>query len=68
MPGIDACLVGTGDLAMSMGYAGQVNHPEVQAAAEKVFDLCRQKGLHLHGAAARSRGGGPLAGARACAC
>ena len=45
VPGIDACLVGTGDLAMSMGHAGQVNHPEVQAAAEKIFELCKQKGL-----------------------
>ena len=45
VPGIDACLVGTGDLAMSMGHAGQVNHPEVQAAAEAVFATCREKGL-----------------------
>lgn len=45
VPGIDACLVGTGDLAMSMGYPGQVNHPEVQGAAEQVFALCREKGL-----------------------
>jgi 2-dehydro-3-deoxyglucarate aldolase/4-hydroxy-2-oxoheptanedioate aldolase len=45
VPGIDACLVGTGDLAMSMGHAGQVNHPEVQAAAEQVLAACRERDL-----------------------
>jgi 2-dehydro-3-deoxyglucarate aldolase len=45
VPGIDACLVGTGDLAMSMGHAGQVNHPEVQAAAEQVLAACRERSL-----------------------
>jgi 2-keto-3-deoxy-L-rhamnonate aldolase RhmA len=45
VPGIDACLVGTGDLAMSMGYAGQANHPEVQGAAEQVMADCRRKGV-----------------------
>ena len=45
VPGIDACLVGTGDLAMSMGHAGQVNHPAVRKAAEEVFQACRDRGL-----------------------
>ncbi len=45
VPGVDACLVGTGDLAMSMGYAGQVNHPAVQTAAREIFATCRE--LHI---------------------
>jgi 4-hydroxy-2-oxoheptanedioate aldolase len=44
-PGIDGCLVGTGDLSFSLGYPGQTNHPEVLAAAEKVFATCREKQL-----------------------
>ena len=44
-PGIDGCLVGTGDLSLSLGYAGQVGHPVVIDAAEKVFATCRAKNL-----------------------
>jgi 2-keto-3-deoxy-L-rhamnonate aldolase RhmA len=43
--GIDGCLVGTGDLAFSLGYPGQVSHPEVIAGAESVFATCREHGL-----------------------
>ena len=41
VPGIDGCLVGTGDLAFSLGFPGQTNHPEVLKAAEAMFDTCR---------------------------
>ena len=44
-PGIDGCLVGTGDLSMSLGYAGQVSHPAVIEAAEKIFTTCRENNL-----------------------
>jgi 2-keto-3-deoxy-L-rhamnonate aldolase RhmA len=44
-PGIDGCLVGTGDLSFSMGYPGQMNHPDVLAAVEAVFAACREKNL-----------------------
>jgi 2-dehydro-3-deoxyglucarate aldolase/4-hydroxy-2-oxoheptanedioate aldolase len=44
-PGLDACFIGTGDLAMSMGLAGQPNHPDVLAQAEKVMATARQHGL-----------------------
>jgi 2-keto-3-deoxy-L-rhamnonate aldolase RhmA len=37
--------VGTGDLSLSLGYAGQVSHPDVIDAAEKVFAICREKNL-----------------------
>lgn len=45
VPGIDGCLVGTGDLALSLGHAGQFNHPEVQDAAQQVWTTCRENGL-----------------------
>lgn len=44
-PGIDGCLVGTGDLALSLGYPGQANHPDVLKAAERVFATCKEKNL-----------------------
>jgi 2-keto-3-deoxy-L-rhamnonate aldolase RhmA len=43
--GLDGCFVGTGDLAMSMGFAGQPDHPEVLAAAERVLASASERGL-----------------------
>jgi 4-hydroxy-2-oxoheptanedioate aldolase len=45
VPGIDGCLVGTGDMALSLGYPGQFNHPEVLRAAEQIFATCQSKNL-----------------------
>jgi 2-keto-3-deoxy-L-rhamnonate aldolase RhmA len=45
VPGIDGCLVGTGDLAFSLGFPGQTNHPEILKAAEEVFATCRERQL-----------------------
>ncbi len=44
-PGLDGCFVGTGDLAMGMGYAGQPDHPAVLAEAEKVIATAQDRGL-----------------------
>ncbi len=44
-PGLDGCFIGTGDLAMGMGYAGQPDHPAVIAEAEKVLATARELGL-----------------------
>ena len=38
--GIDALLIGTNDLSLEMGIAGQVGHERVQAAYRKVADAC----------------------------
>ena len=40
--GLDAVYVGPGDLSQSMGYQGQLNHPEVIEAAEQVFAAARE--------------------------
>ena len=40
VPGIDALFVGPYDLSNSMGLVGQVNHPDVRAAIDKVRAAC----------------------------
>jgi 2-dehydro-3-deoxyglucarate aldolase/4-hydroxy-2-oxoheptanedioate aldolase len=45
VPGIDGCLVGTGDLAFSLGFPGQTSHPDVLKAADDVFATCREHRL-----------------------
>lgn len=43
--GVDAIFVGPSDLAASMGYLGQQNHPEVVAAVEHVIRAAREAGV-----------------------
>ena len=40
VPGIDAVFVGPYDLSNSMGLVGQVNHPDMRAAIERVRAAC----------------------------
>ena len=42
--GIDVFFIGPNDLSTSMGYVGQVNHPEVQAMIEKLVSRVRAAG------------------------
>ena len=42
--GVDAFFVGPADLAASMGYAGQLGHPEVRAAVEDAIKRIRAAG------------------------
>ena len=44
-PGLDGCFIGTGDLAMGMGHAGQPDHPQVVEEAEKALATARHHGL-----------------------
>ena len=41
-PGLDCIFVGTGDLTQDLGHPGEVDHPEVVAAIEKILDACRK--------------------------
>ena len=41
VPGLDAVLVGPYDLSASMGLPGQVDHPDVKAAIQRVADVCK---------------------------
>ena len=45
--GIDALLIGTNDLALEMGIAGQLGHDKVQAAYRRVAEACRKHGKVL---------------------
>lgn len=45
VPGIDATFIGPYDLSTSMGLAGQLSHPDVVAARQKVLDATLKRGL-----------------------
>lgn len=45
VPGIDATLIGPYDLSASMGLAGQVDHPEVLGAQQRILDACVRQGV-----------------------
>jgi 2-keto-3-deoxy-L-rhamnonate aldolase RhmA len=45
--GIDAVLIGPYDLSASLGRMGEVGHPEVLAAIDRVTDTCRAAGVPL---------------------
>jgi 2-dehydro-3-deoxyglucarate aldolase len=44
-PGIDAAFIGPYDLSASMGIAGQLDHPDVLAAEQKILAACRRQGI-----------------------
>ena len=39
-PGLDSLMIGTSDLTATMGIAGQIGHPDVQAAYARVAEAC----------------------------
>ncbi len=43
--GIDATLIGPYDLSASMGLAGQLTHPDVEAAQRKLLDGCKRHNI-----------------------
>ncbi len=45
--GIDAVLVGPNDLSASLGHLGDMAHPDVVAAIDRVTDACRRAGMPL---------------------
>ncbi len=45
--GVDACFVGPFDLSNSLGITGQVDHPAVQGAIERVRTACQAAGRPL---------------------
>lgn len=42
--GVDGIFVGPGDLSAAMGYLGQPNHPQVQAAIRHIFERAKAHG------------------------
>lgn len=41
VPGIDALWIGLYDLTNSLGIPGQMNHPETQAATDRILSACK---------------------------
>jgi len=46
VPGFDVLLVGTNDLCVEMGIAGQLEHPRVVEAFERIVAACRANGKY----------------------
>jgi 2-keto-3-deoxy-L-rhamnonate aldolase RhmA len=44
--GFDVLLVGTNDLCMEMGIPGELDHPRVREAFERIIAACRAHGKH----------------------
>lgn len=44
---LDVLFIGTGDLSQSLGHPGKANHPDVQAAVDKVIAAGVRHGKHL---------------------
>jgi 2-keto-3-deoxy-L-rhamnonate aldolase RhmA len=47
VPGIDAVLVGPYDLSASLSRMGEVDHPEVVSAIERVTEVCQRENIPL---------------------
>ena len=45
--GADAVFIGTGDLSSSYGVPGQMTHPIIVEAAERVLAACRARGIFV---------------------
>jgi len=45
VPGIDGTFIGPYDLSLSMGLAGQLHHPDVEAAKQRVLEAVKAHGL-----------------------
>ena len=45
VPGIDGTFIGPYDLSLSMGLAGQLHHPDVEAAKRRVLEATKAHGL-----------------------
>lgn len=44
VPGVDVIHIGTNDLSTDLGHPGQLTHPDVMAAVERVAKACRSNG------------------------
>ena len=53
--GVDVLFVGTSDLSFSMGYRGNMLHPDVIKAAERVRDAALRHGKHVRAAGGVAR-------------
>ncbi len=45
VPGVDGTFIGPYDLSLSMGLAGQLDHPDVETAKQRVLEATNSRGL-----------------------
>lgn len=45
-PGVDITLIGPNDLSIALGVPGQQDHPDMQAAIQKMIDACQRHGVY----------------------
>lgn len=45
VPGVDVAMVGPSDLSISLGVAGQMEHPELVGAVERLMERCAARGV-----------------------
>ncbi|WP_316980128.1 HpcH/HpaI aldolase family protein [Shumkonia mesophila] len=45
VPGVDAIFIGPDDLSQDLGIPGQLNHPKMIEATEKIFAICKANGV-----------------------
>ena len=45
-PGVDVLLVGANDLSMELDIPGQLDHPDMVAALEKIVAACKKNGIY----------------------
>jgi 2-keto-3-deoxy-L-rhamnonate aldolase RhmA len=45
VPGVDTVLIGPNDLAAALGHLGEINHPEVGAAIDRVVERAKAAGV-----------------------
>jgi 4-hydroxy-2-oxoheptanedioate aldolase len=44
VPGVDVVHIGTNDLSTDLGHPGELSHPDVMAAVERVVKACKTHG------------------------
>jgi 4-hydroxy-2-oxoheptanedioate aldolase len=52
--GIGAIWVGPGDLSVSLGYRGDLEHPEVEAAVQRALRVCKEQRVPVAAVAGRT--------------
>jgi 2-keto-3-deoxy-L-rhamnonate aldolase RhmA len=45
-PGVDVLLVGSNDLSMELGIPGELDHPKMIEAFERILEACDRHGVH----------------------
>jgi len=43
--GVDGILLGPFDMSVGAGYKGNINHPKIQEALDKILTICKQKAI-----------------------